>query len=176
MILLIDALADSAKMEIELFAESLKNANELLTSGQSFVERRQWEAAHREFSDAIDLQPNYYLVWVQRAQLYGRLKCWRQAADDFARAIELGAPVDEPSLWGAASLFACDQRTSDYDTVVKKLLEDDEQSMDVSWNAIRSAMVMERAGVDYQRLASVAEKKLERRRGERPDRERNDPV
>ncbi|QDV24681.1 serine/threonine protein kinase [Aureliella helgolandensis] len=97
--------ATDARREIEQFAGRLTQANLLIASGQSHAENKRWALANRDLIEARDLQPTYYLPWVMRGQLYARLNLWSEAADDYKRALDLGAPVDEPQWWGVPALF-----------------------------------------------------------------------
>ncbi len=97
--------ADEARKQVEGFAERLKEANLLLTSGRAHADAGRWSAANFDFTRATELQPNYYNVWVARGSLYVRLGLWKLAAADFAKAIELGAPTEGPSWWGVPALL-----------------------------------------------------------------------
>lgn len=97
--------ATDAKLEIEQFSQRIVEANQLLSLAQGHVEEREWEMAENAFQKAINLQSSYYLPWVQRAQWYMREGDWLNAANDYAQAIRLGAPIDSPQWQGVLSLF-----------------------------------------------------------------------
>ena len=160
--------ADKARDEIEQFTDSLKMANQLLASGQSLADNRQWEAAYRSFTDAIEIQPKYYLVWVRRGLLFSRLNCLEEAASDFSTAMELGAPTNDPAWWGVPHLFLLTNRQKDYDVLVKQMLEWKNENGEPAWTAIRSSLVAANPAVSFETFASMAEVKLQRRRREPP--------
>ena len=172
--------ADDARKEIEQFAENMKQANQLLAAGQSLADNQQWEAAHESFSHAIDIQPKYYLVWVRRGLLYSRLNCLEEAASDFSRAMELGAPTNDPAWWGVPDLFLLAERQQDYQQLVEQLGKSRDQYDLPTWTAMRSFLVASGPVTSFDQLAKQAEDKLKRYerdpRGFRgpPPRDRND--
>ena len=97
--------ADEAKRQVEQFAERLTAANLLISGAQAHLDAGRWQAANDNFTDAVQIQPGYYLPYVQRAQMYVRLKLWREAADDYAQALELGASTNAPQWWGVPALL-----------------------------------------------------------------------
>lgn len=153
-----DAL--TARREVEEFSERLKTANLLNTSGQAYADARQWSAAYQDFSRAIEIQPKYFLVWVQRAQLLARLNCWEESAADYEAAASLGAPVDEPSWWGAPQLFWYTNRHAEYQSVVNRMWEPSATVDSTSWNAIRNRLIHLPPGDQAEQVAELAEAKL----------------
>lgn len=91
-----DKQATEARQEVEQFASRLTKANLLLTNGQLDAESELWSSALDEFTRALELQPSYHLPWVLRGQFYARLYMGQESAEDYRRALNLGAPVDAP--------------------------------------------------------------------------------
>jgi len=138
-----------------------------MASGQAYTNAGQLPSAVEDFSQAIEIQPQYYLVWVQRAQLYTKLNCWEEAAADYAQAAELGSPVDEPSWWGAPQLFWYTNRQKLYRSVTENLLKNQLANDSVTWNAARIALVSPDSGISFEQLANACEEKLTSRKRDR---------
>ncbi len=94
------AEAESLRQETWDFAERLREANVLLDSARANADERRWSLALDQYTQATQLQPDHYLTWSGRGLLYARLGAWRAAAHDFARALALGAPANNPGWWG----------------------------------------------------------------------------
>lgn len=100
-----EARVKSLNDDLEQFTERLKQANIMLASGRAHADSERWSQAYSDYTNATQLQPKYYHVWVERARFYIEMGLWKQAADDFATALELGAPVSGPEWCGVAELF-----------------------------------------------------------------------
>lgn len=100
--------ATKARREVEQFATIVTVANSLVASGQTHADAGRWKAAKADFDSAVQQQPNYYLPWVSRAQFYIRLNLWDEAAQDYARAISLGASADSTQWCGCGGLVCLD--------------------------------------------------------------------
>ncbi len=150
--------AIAARREVESFAERLKTANVLVGNARTNEDADQFLEADSAYSKAVELVPNYYLVWVQRAILRARLNLWDEAADDFSAAMQLEAPVDSRQWQGAAALFALTGRGDDYRTIYSRLMTPPgDDSRPLTWNAIRSCLVAPLDSDDAQRMASAVE-------------------
>lgn len=155
--------ATEARHEIEQFASRLTQANLLLTNGQMHAEGELWSAALDEFTQATELQPSYYLPWVVRGQFYARLNMWQEAAEDYQRALNLGAPVDEPQWTGALALFHLMEYQSAQEQLrVKYLNILKEPSAKPKWNVLRSVLVLPSDTLDVS-LAQMAQNWLEQK-------------
>ncbi|SMP59128.1 hypothetical protein SAMN06265222_106171 [Neorhodopirellula lusitana] len=97
--------ATESRDELEKFTDRLKHANQLLTSGRAYVESGDWANAHDAYLTATQVQPRYFHVWMERGALFGKLGLWEKAAADFAKAIDLGAPVNGAEFMGVPHLF-----------------------------------------------------------------------
>jgi serine/threonine protein kinase len=121
--------ATEARQEVEQFANRLTQANLLLTNGQMHAESELWSSALEEFTQATELQPSYYLPWVVRGQFYARLYMWKESAEDYQRALNLGAPVDEPQWIGVTSLFQVMGYQSEFEHLQAKYFASEEQDV-----------------------------------------------
>ena len=156
-----DAIA--ARREVESFAERLKTANVLVGNARTHEESQQYAAAESEYSEAVELVPNYYLVWVQRAALRGRLLLWDEAAEDFSEAMRLEAPIDSRQWEGAAAIFRLTGREDDYRTMYSRFMTPkDDASQPLSLTSIRSCLIAPASESDAQRLAADVETLLDR--------------
>ncbi len=98
------AEADILRHNAVEFAQRLKDANVLIDSAQANAAERRWNLALQQYTQATELQPEHYLVWSGRGSLFLRLGLWTRAADDYARALRLGAPANNPGWWGVPQL------------------------------------------------------------------------
>ncbi len=156
-----DAIA--ARREVESFAERLKTANVLVGNARTHEESQQYAAAESEYSEAVELVPNYYLVWIQRAALRGRLHLWDEAAEDFSEAMRLEAPIDSRQWEGAAAIFRLTEREVDYHTIYSRFMTPkDDASQPLSLTSIRSCLIAPASESDAQRLAADVEALLDR--------------
>jgi len=161
--------ATDARLEVEQFTQRLKGANALLGSARSYEDAQQWGAAHDAYNRAVELVPNYYLVWVQRAQLMLKMKLWEEAANDFSAAIQLDAPADGHEWQGVPALFVLTERTDDYATVTSLQLRPSiENPNALSWDAIRANLAAPLESVDMEQLADRAEVLLAENNERRP--------
>ena len=153
--------ATEARQEVEQFASRLTQANLLLTNGQMHVESEHWTSALDEFTRATELQPNYYLPWVVRGQLYARLYMWKESAEDYQRALSLGAPVDEPQWNGVTALFQIMGYRNDLEQLQSKYLAIlKEPNSKPKWNVLRSVSLSPSEKQDIS-LAQFAQTWLE---------------
>jgi eukaryotic-like serine/threonine-protein kinase len=154
--------ADEARKQVQGFAERLKEANVLLTSGRAHADASRWSAANLDYTRATELQPRYYNVWVERGSLYVRLGLWKLAAADFAKAFELGAPTKGPSWWGVPPLLWFTGYEQQCREVCGQILGDSDATTDqLSWSEIRSCLLAAVPATDCVALAEQAEKLLE---------------
>ena len=153
--------ATEARQEVEQFASRITQANLLLTNGQMHAEERLWSTALNEFTRATDMQPSYYLPWVVRGQFYARLNIWAEAAEDYERALKLGAPVDEPQWTGVLTLFRIMGKQSALEQLqIKYLNMLKEDNPKPKWNELRSLVALP-AEIEDVALAQMARNWLE---------------
>ncbi len=100
---------------------NLREANILLDSARANMDQRRYSEALSQYTLATQLQPEHYLTWAGRAALYAQSGLWNEAASDYARAIKLGAPANNPSWWGVAPLLLYHQAEPAYRDLQKSL-------------------------------------------------------
>jgi hypothetical protein len=96
--------AEQAKQKLEGFFERFKQSHQRLSSARTHADAGRWSDAAAEFEEATNLQPDYYLVWIERAKFFIRLGLWDRAAADFGEALNRGAPADGPDWHGVPQL------------------------------------------------------------------------
>lgn len=154
--------ADQARKEIENFAERLKEANILVTSGRAHADAERWSDAYTAYTQAINRQPAYYNSWTERATLEVQLGLWKQAADDFRKAIELGLPEDNPVSWGIPQLFLFtgdDQSYRDY--CLQMIRQAEAGAHSLSPPALRACVVGSAGEENPAELARLAEELID---------------
>ncbi len=149
-----------ALQEIEQFSANVTKAHAAIASAETYADSQQWEQARNQFDTAVQQQPSYYLPYVSRAQFFIRLNLWQEAADDYAKAIELGAATDTPPWWGTACLFAW----TDHDAALAGLSAPIEQRIAAgqrieSWEYLRLGLAApgQLSSASYADLAKTAE-------------------
>jgi serine/threonine protein kinase/Tfp pilus assembly protein PilF len=156
-----DAIA--ARQEVEQFAEHLKIANVLVGNARMLEDSQQYAQADSAYSEAVSLVPNYYLIWVQRAAMRAKLNLWDEAAEDFAEAMRLEAPIDSRQWEGAAAIFQLTDRQDDYREFYARFMTPQaEDATTLSLNAIRSCVIAPASEAHAQRLVTDAETILRR--------------
>ncbi|TWU23254.1 Serine/threonine-protein kinase PknB [Novipirellula galeiformis] len=130
-----------ALREIEQFANHVTLANSLIASAQTHAIAGNLEMASADYDSAVAQQPSYYLPWVARGQFHTRTQQWQEAADDFSRAISLGAPVDTPQWWGVGALL----RMTNHDEAFRQLSQQLEQRINSGqpirdWEFVRNCV------------------------------------
>ncbi len=150
--------ADEARKQVEQFAEQLKQANVLLASARTHADAGRWSAANFDYTRAAELQPRYYLVWIERASLYARLGLWERAAADYARAVDLNAPVDGPGWWGVPHLLWYTGDEQRQREVCQRILMSADASSDgLSVFAIRNCLLTDLPEADPAAWAQTCE-------------------
>ncbi len=155
--------ATAARREVEQFAERLTSANLLVASGQAHADAEKWPEARQDYSDAIEMQPSYYLPWVQRAQFFTRLKLWDEAAADFEHGLALGAPTDSPQWWGVHALFQLTGNDQAYSKLLAKDLDRIQQNSETPhWWTLRGLVISADSTdtLTFDKFASDAERWL----------------
>ena len=158
-----EARARTLNEDLEQFTDRLKQANILLASGRAHAQSQRWAQAHSDYTKAIELQPRYYHVWVERAQFYTQLGLWERAGEDFSRALDLNAPIDGPDWSGVPELFWFVGQANAYRDLCQKSTEIDRDDLQLS-NAIRGCLAGDLEGVLASELAEDAELILDRAR------------
>ena len=154
----------AAKKQLEQFSQNLVQANQLLSSAQTHFFENELNDSLADLQYAIDLQPSYYLSWLQRGQTYSRLGMWNSSASDFAKALELGAPTDQPQWQGIGALFLATNHPEAY-----RLLETDlsdnllKNNEVVDWQALRALAITadHNIAIDWDKVTLQVEKALQ---------------
>jgi serine/threonine protein kinase/Flp pilus assembly protein TadD len=84
--------------QIRIGMERLNQANACAERARLNEDRNRWADAVKELNEAVELRPDYSMVWGERGNLYLRLGLWEEAASDIAEQFKLQAPAD-PMLW-----------------------------------------------------------------------------
>lgn len=153
--------AIDAKQKVEAFAGNLKTANVLLARARAYENENEFAQADAAYSEAVELVPNYYMVWHRRATLRAELYLWVEAAEDFSQAIQLEAPVEDRQWQGASALFFLTGRDEDYRTIYSRLITSVGLRNVEAWHAIRSCLIAPQSDEDAQQLAAAVEKMME---------------
>jgi serine/threonine protein kinase/Flp pilus assembly protein TadD len=156
------AEADRQRKKAEDFAEGLKAANILLDSARADADEERWASAYALYTRAADLQPDHYLAWSGRGSLHVRLGLWQDAASDYAKAMELGAPANNSGWWGVPQLFLYTGDVKHYRQACAQLLQQMEKSSDSLsvLVAVRSCLAAPEPTADPAELARRVEKLL----------------
>lgn len=113
--------ADELREEAVRSVANLREANILLDSARSNRDQDRFEEALDQYTLATQLQPEHYLTWAGRGALFAHLGLWDEAADDYARALGLGAPANNPGWWGVAPLLLRDEDAASFQRLRESL-------------------------------------------------------
>lgn len=113
--------ANKARDELEGFNQRLNSTTVLLASGRVHADAQRWPEAYNSYSEATEILPRYYLVWLERGRLNARLGRWDAAAADFSRAIEIGCSAQQAELLGVPQLLYYAGRSKAYERIRKNL-------------------------------------------------------
>ena len=161
--------ANRLKEDAIAFANSLKEANVLLDSARANADQQQWSLSLTQYSRATELQPLHYLTWSGRGSLYTRLGAWRAAAADYARAIDLGAPANNPAWWGVPQLCIYSENDAAFRTIcvaLSKQLDGTEDEGQIMM-AIRGLCLSSLSEAKAQKLADRMDQMLQNSPGDR---------
>lgn len=151
--------ATQSRDELELFTDRLKRANQLLISGRAYAESGDWANAHKACMTATETQPRYFHVWMERGSLYAKLGLWDAAAADYAKALELGAPVHGAEFMGVPQLFLIVNNPAAQAQLSNALAKSGGGG---SWGTIlRGRMIGELSQQQANELAELAERLLD---------------
>ena len=107
--------ANNARLELEGFNERLNKSAVLLASGRAHADAHRWSEAFASYTQATQVLPKFYLVWLERGRLNAKLGRWNSAAADFAAAVAIGCPTDQGQLSGVAQLLFFAGETAAYE-------------------------------------------------------------
>jgi serine/threonine protein kinase len=149
--------AQTARSELQEFTNRLQESNVLLASARTHADADRWADAYQACTEAIEVQPRYFLGWLERGRLNTKLGRWKEAAADFASALNIGLPVNKPELLGMPQLFVY---VGDADAYQKIRGELDPRDQDPSAVALRGLLVGELDTSAAADLAAQAEAML----------------
>ena len=158
--------ANAARNEMSNFSERIVQSNVLVSSAQTHANAGRWQAAIDDFAQAVNLQPSFYLPWVQRGQLYSQLHLWNEAASDFAKAIATGAPTDQPQWTGTGALFVLANESNALEILAEQERKRFENAAtDFDWQSLRNCIVSMRSfgKKDWAKVAAHAESMIDQR-------------
>lgn len=146
-----------ALQEVEGFAERLKAANTLVEDARTFENAGDLYSAEQIYSQAVQLVPNYYLVWLQRASVRNKMEHWGDAANDFEAATKLDAPYDTRQWQGATAILALSGKAGALESVYSSL----DRRLDINaerpdWSIIRSSLATPRPDAIAARCVDIA--------------------
>jgi hypothetical protein len=158
--------AERLRKDAVEFADRLKEANVLLDNARANADEKRWSIAWAQYTRAAWLQPDHYPAWSGRGSLGVRLGAWTTAAGDFAAALSLGAPANNPGWWGVPPLFLFTGDEDSYQRVCATLSAQLDASDDVMFvtYAARSLLVQPLPREDASRLVERMEGLSERYR------------
>jgi eukaryotic-like serine/threonine-protein kinase len=107
-------VADQLREDALASVANLREANILLDNARANLDQQRVEEALRQYTLATELQPEHYLTWAGRGALLAQRGLWEESAADYARALNLGAPANNPSWWGVAPLVLYNQDLTTY--------------------------------------------------------------
>jgi serine/threonine protein kinase/Flp pilus assembly protein TadD len=145
--------ANDARLELEKFTERLNTSTILLASGRAHADAERWADAYEAYTDATQVQPKYFLVWLERGRLNAKVGRWEEAAADFAQAVKIGCPVEQAELSGVPQLLFFAGESSAYALLSQQLSRT--QKDDPFAVAIRGQLV---GDLSPSRAANLAER------------------
>ncbi len=109
--------ANEARTELEKFNDRLNSTTVLLASGRANADAQRWPDAYEAYTEATNVLPKYFLVWLERGGLNAKLGRWDAAATDFAKAVEIGFPIEQAELSGVPQLLFYAGESAAYKTI-----------------------------------------------------------
>ncbi|TWT71532.1 serine/threonine protein kinase [Crateriforma conspicua] len=113
--------AKDARHELEGFNRRLNETTVLLASGRASADGRRWSEAFQAYTEATEVLPDYFLVWLERGGLNAKLGRWESATTDFARAVEIGCPIEQTQLSGVPQLLFYAEQNAAYRKLCQEL-------------------------------------------------------
>lgn len=116
-----EAEANEARAELEQFNHRLNSTTVLLASGRANADAQRWPDAYEAYTQATEVLPKYFLVWLERGGLNAKLGRWDAAATDFAKAVDIGFPIEQAELSGVPQLLFYAGKTAAYQNLCEQL-------------------------------------------------------
>ncbi|MCO8121518.1 serine/threonine protein kinase [Stieleria sp. TO1_6] len=150
--------ANEARTELEKFNDRLNSTTVLLAAGRANADAQRWADAYAAYTEATQVLPKYFLVWLERGGLNAKLGRWGVAATDFSKAVEIGFPIEQAELSGVAQVLRYAGELDAYDTLCDKFRRSDVN--DPMAVAARGRLVGELSSPEAATLADRAERML----------------
>ena len=99
-----ETAAQTARLELEEFTDRLEECNVLISSARAHIDAERWADAYQACTEAIEVQPRYFLGWLERGRLNTKLGRWNEAAADFAHALEHWLAREQNRAFGSSSV------------------------------------------------------------------------
>jgi len=113
--------ANNAREELEGFNQRLNTTTVLLASGRVHADAQRWSEAYKSYSEATEILPKYFLVWLERGRLNAKLGRWDAAAEDFSQAVEIGCSAQQAELSGVPQLLFFAGQSNAYERITREI-------------------------------------------------------
>jgi tetratricopeptide (TPR) repeat protein len=113
--------ANKAREDLEGFNQRLNTTTVLLASGRVHADSQRWSEAYKSYTEATDILPKYFLVWLERGRLNAKLGRWDAAAADFSQAVEIGCSAQQAELSGVPQLLFFAGQSKAYERITREL-------------------------------------------------------
>jgi eukaryotic-like serine/threonine-protein kinase len=113
--------ANKAREDLEGFNQRLNTTTVLLASGRVHADAQRWSEAYKSYSEATEILPKYFLVWLERGRLNAKLGRWDPAAEDFSQAVEIGCSAQQAELSGVPQLLFFAGQSKAYERITREL-------------------------------------------------------
>ena len=150
--------AKDSRDELQSFTDRLRSANALLIRGHAYADASDWSNAHEAYMQAIDAQPRFFRVWMERGTFYAKLGLWDRAATDYLHALDLGATPSGVEFIGVPQVLQVTGNTQAYEEVVASLLKTSSDHLSI---VIRGQLVGELTPELAETIAAQAETLLD---------------
>lgn len=116
-----ETTANKAREDLEGFNQRLNATTVLLASGRVHADGQRWPEAYQAYTEATEILPKYFLVWLERGRLNSKLGRWNAAAADFSQAVEIGCSAQQAELAGVPQLLLYAGQSKAYDRIKREM-------------------------------------------------------
>ena len=113
-------VANKAREELAGFNQRLNSTTVLLASGRVYADSQRWSDAYKAYTEATEILPKYFLVWLERGRLNAKIGRWDAAAADFSQAVEIGCSAQQSELSGVPQLLFFAGQTKAYARITRE--------------------------------------------------------
>lgn len=113
--------ANKAREDLEGFNQRLNSTTVLLASGRVHADAQRWSEAYKTYTEATEVLPKYFLVWLERGRLNAKLGRWDAAAEDFSQAVEIGCSAQPAELSGVPQLLFFAGQSQAYEKITREI-------------------------------------------------------